>query len=119
MPYINKTRTPHIKIYLKENFKDINDLIKNNQELIVENSIKCYKHLLNNPKKKITLYIQAICKGVESDVELIFSKDNIDDIVNEIIPFYVNIENYEKCQELLVLYNELSLYLGLKKESLL
>jgi hypothetical protein len=118
MAYLNKTQTPFVKMYIKENYKDMNDFISQNKGMIFDNSIRCFKELLTG-KKKVSLYIQVICHGVEMDMEFIFSKDNLDVIHSKIIPYYVSIENYEKCQELLSLYDKLLILIGQYKEPFL
>ena len=107
MPYNNKTKTPFIKLYIKGYYKTSNDFLNVNKEKVYRSVIELYKGFLTNKKKTLTLYIQAMIVGNEWDVEYTYSRNNTKVLDEIIIPYFMNIEDYETCTEILQLKKNL------------
>lgn len=107
MPYINKTITPFIKIYIKGHYDTSTDFILHNKERVYRGTIDLYKGFLTTKKKKLGLYIQAIIVGVEWDIEYLYERKNTTVLDNVILPYYVSIEDYETCAEIVEIKKQL------------
>ena len=100
MAYINKTITPFIKIYIKGHYNTSTDFLLANREKVYRGTIDVYKGFLTTKKKKLSLYIQAIIAGVEWDIEYLYEKKDFTVLDNVILPYFMSIEDYETCAEI-------------------
>jgi hypothetical protein len=102
MAYIGTTQTPFKKLYIKGNYKNFNEFYDLNKNLIYSNIIEVLKGFTTSKKRKLTLYIQAIILGIEWDHEFLFEPQGGYKLLNDtILPYFEQIENYEKCNEIL------------------
>ena len=108
MAYNNKTRTPYKTMYIKGKYKDFTDFYDINKKSIYENIIEVFKGFENNKKKILSLYIQAIIQGLEWDCEFKFNRNETIVLTRDVLPFFEEIEDYEKCQEIINLYESLT-----------
>lgn len=107
MAYINKTRTPFIKVYIKGHYNTSTDFILANKEKIYRETIEVYKGFLTTKKKKLTLYIQAIIVGFEWDIEYHYEKKDFKVLDENILPYFMSIDDYETCAEIIELKKQL------------
>jgi len=108
MTYNKKTRTPYKKLYIKGKYEDFNQFYGQNKENIYRKIIETFEGFIGNKKRVLSFYIQAIINGVEWDSEFIFKRTDTDALKDDLIPFFENKEDYETCQQIINLAEELT-----------
>lgn len=108
MAYENKTRTPYKTMYIKGKYQDFTDFYDTNKKSIYENIVEVFKGFQENKKRVLSLYIQAIIQGMEWDTEFKFNRNETIVLTRDVLPFFEEIEDYEKCQEIKNLYESLT-----------
>ena len=108
MAYTNKTRTPYKTMYIKGKYQDFTDFYDTNKKSIYENIIEVFKGFQENKKRVLSLYIQAIIQGMEWDTEFKFNRGETIVLTRDVLPYFEEIEDYEKCQEIKNLYESLT-----------
>jgi hypothetical protein len=108
MAYTKKTRTPYKKMYIKGKYEDFTDFYDINKKSIYENIIEVFYGFKDNKKKILTLYIQAIIKGLEWDTEFKFNRTDPVVLTRDVLPDFEGGEDYEKCIEIKKLYEVLT-----------
>ena len=109
MAYDSKTRTPFKTMYIKGKYEDFTDFYDINKKSIYENIIEVFKGFENNKKRVLSLYVQAIIRGLEWDTEFKFSRTDTIVLTRDILPFFESIEDYEKCSEIKILFEALTI----------
>ena len=79
-----------------------------NKKPIYENILEVFYGFKDNKKKTLTLYIQAIIKGLEWDTEFIFNRTDTIILTRDVLPYFERVEDYEKCSEIKNLYEVLT-----------
>jgi hypothetical protein len=108
MAYENKTRTPYKTMYIKGKYQDFTDFYDTNKKSIYENIVEVFKGFQGNKKRVLSLYIQAIIQGMEWDTEFKFNRTETIVLTRDVIPYFEEIEDYEKCQEIKNLFEDLT-----------
>lgn len=109
MSYKGTTKTPYKKMYIKGKYEDFTDFYTINKKPIYENIMEVFQGFKGNKKRVLTLYIQAIIQGLEWDTELKFNRNDTLVLTRDVLPFFEQIEDYEKCSEVKKIYEELTL----------
>lgn len=92
------------KIY--NNFKDLYDT---NRDGIYQGVLDIYSEFKNNSRKKVlTLLVSTDVGPLSWDTELTFRKLDYQILTDQILPYYENNEEYEKCAEIKHLYDYFS-----------
>lgn len=97
-----------MELKLEGNYIDFTDFYDENKELIYKSIIELYKESLTTKKKTLTLFLSTKLSGLDYDTVFNFSKDDPIVLKRDIIPYFEQIENYEICGEVNVLYNTLT-----------
>jgi hypothetical protein len=108
MAYTKKTQTPFIKMYIKGSYENFDDFYDVNKKSIYENLFLLFEGFKNTKNKSLTLYVQAIIKGIEWDTEFKYDRDETIVLTRELIPYFEAIEDYEKCHEIKLLHESLT-----------
>jgi hypothetical protein len=109
MAYKGTTKTPYRKMYIKGQYGDFTDFYNVNKRPIYENIIEVFKGFTGDSKKRVlTLYLQAIIAGLEWDTEFKFNKTDTIVLSRDVIPYFEEIEEYEICDDVRKLYEELT-----------
>jgi hypothetical protein len=108
MTYNKKTRTPYKKLYIKGKYEDFNDFYSINKENIYKKIIETFEGFIGNKKRVLSFYIQAIINGVEWDTEFIFKRTDTESLKTDVLPYFENKEDYETCQQIINLSEELT-----------
>ena len=109
MAYKGTTKTPYRKMYIKGEYIDFTDFYTVNKRPIYENIIEVFKGFTGESKKRVlTLYLQAIIAGLEWDTEFKFNKADTIVLRRDVIPYFEEIEEYEICEDVIKLYEELT-----------
>jgi hypothetical protein len=108
MAYTSKTRTPYKTMYIKGKYQDFTDFYDVNKKSIYENIVEVFKGFQENKKRVLSLYIQALIQGMEWDTEFKFNRAETIVLTRDVLPYFEEIEDYEKCQEIKNLYESLT-----------
>jgi hypothetical protein len=100
MAYRNKTRAPFVHLHLKGRYEDFNDFYDQNKEVIYKGIIETFNGFIGNKKQKLSLYIQALIRGLEWDTEFIFKRTQTIILTRDVLPFFEKNEDYETCIEI-------------------
>jgi len=109
MTNTKKTTTPYKKLYIKGIYEDFTDFYDINKRSIYEHFVAVFEGFRENTNKRVlTLYIQAIIKGLHWDTEFKFSRKESIVLMRDVLPYFESVEDYEKCAEIKKLYEELT-----------
>jgi len=98
---------PYIKMVIDENYKDFNDFYQNNKETIYKNIINLFKGLTKTRKRYLKLLVHSKVEGFTWGTEFVFDKSQKLILMNDILPFFEEQEEYEICGDIVKLYNSL------------
>jgi hypothetical protein len=93
MAYTKKTQTPFIKMYIKGSYDNFDDFYDVNKKPIYENLFLLFEGFKNIKNKSLTLYVQAIIKGIEWDTEFKYHRDETILLTRDLIPYFESIED--------------------------
>ncbi len=79
-----------------------------NKSEIYKNIISLFDNFKNDEVEMVVLKLSAPIMGMDWEVELKYKKEEIIVLKRDLLPFYEKIEDYETCEKLEKLYNELS-----------
>lgn len=95
------------KLNIKTDHKDFKEFYYSNKSLIYEKVFDLFKSLKRNDKNYIVLVISSKINALQWETELKFNRDQKDILINELIPYFESIENYEICGEIHVLHQKI------------
>lgn len=98
---------PYIKIEIGENYKDFYDFYQNNKEQIYKNIINLFKGLTKTRKKYLKLLVHSKIDGFTLGTEFVFDKSQKLILMNDILPYFEEREDYEICADIVQLYNSI------------
>jgi len=108
-----KAEKDKFNVFVKGKYKNFEDFLEKNKDLIYNGVIDSFKELLGSRKRKIKYTVNATVKletneVVEWNTEFLLLKKEPDILIDHIMQHYENTEDYEKCSEILNLYKELT-----------
>jgi hypothetical protein len=108
-----KTEKDKFNVHVKGKYKNFEDFLDRNKDLIYGGVIDSFKELLGSRKRKIKYTVNATVKLdtneiVEWKTEFLLVKNEPDILVEHIMPHFEEQEDYEKCSEILNLHKELT-----------
>ena len=108
-----KTEKDKFNVFVKGKYKNFEDFLSKNRDLIYGGVIDSFKELQNSRKRKIKYTVNATVKLdsneiVEWKTEFLLLKNEPDILVEHIMPHFEEKEDYEKCSEILNLHKELT-----------
>jgi hypothetical protein len=108
-----KAEKDKFNVFVKGKYKNFEDFLEKNKDLIYGGVIDSFKELLGTRKRKIKYTVNATVKLdnneiVEWKTEFLLLKNEPDILVDHIMEYYEGNEDYEKCSEILNLYKELT-----------
>ena len=98
---------PYIKLEIDENYKDFNDFYQSNKETIYKNIIDLFKGLTKTRKKYLKLLVHSKIEGFTWGTEFVFDKTQKDILMNDILPYFEEREEYEICTEIVKVYKSI------------
>jgi hypothetical protein len=98
---------PYIKMEIDENYKDFNDFYQNNKESIYKNIIDLFKGLTRTRKRYLKLLVHSKIEGFTWGTEFVFDKGQKQILMNDILPYFEEREEYEICAEIVKVYNSI------------
>ena len=97
-------------VRIKGSYDGFNEFYRKNQEIILEGIIDVFNEFKKTDKKKLTFLIKVNLNIEDGetvwDSEFTFTRKDYPVLVKEVIPFYEEKENDEKCLEIMNLYND-------------
>lgn len=98
---------PFIKLEIDENYQDFNDFYQKNKETIYRNIITLFKGLTKTKKKYLKLLVHSKIEGFTWGTEFVFDKSQRPILINDILPYFEDREEYEICSEIMAIYNSI------------
>lgn len=96
------------KITLKGEYKEFKDFYSVNKIIIYRNIIKLLEKFKDNTKEELILSINSRISGTDWDTELKFERSTLKiTLVDDLMPYFEEMEDYETCMEIKTLYEEL------------
>lgn len=108
-----KTENDQFNVFVEGNYKNFEDFLTQNKDMIYDGVINSFKELAKTRKRKIKYTVTATVQLETEDVvewrtEFLLSKSEPDILVEHIMPYFEEIENYEKCADILNLHKLLT-----------
>jgi hypothetical protein len=110
-PKTNKAET--LDVHVTGKYKSFEDFLDKNKPLIYGGVVDSFKQLLSTRKREIKFVVNASLLLDKNDVmdwktEFQLSKKEPEILIEHIMPYFEDIEDYEKCSEILNLYKSLT-----------
>lgn len=100
---IIKQEAKSIKII--KDYPDFNEFYLENKQYIYDSIIEVFTQFVGNDDKSLSLNIDAKIKGLDWKTDFVFNIDNdLELLMTDILPLYVEKEDYEKCSDIKKLY---------------
>jgi hypothetical protein len=108
-----KTEKDKFNVFVKGKYKNFEDFMEKNKDLIYGGVIDSFKELLGSRKRKLKYTVNATVKletneVVEWKTEFLLLKNEPNLLVDHIMHHFEEKEDYEKCSEILNLHKELT-----------
>lgn len=84
----------------KQQYKNFKHLYDTNKEDIYKGVVQIYEELKNSRKRSLMLLVTTDVGPLSWDTEFIFKKDEYEILVDQILPYYEEIEDYETCAKI-------------------
>ena len=97
------------KLNIKSNHKDIKEFYYLNKSLIYEKVFDLFKSLKRNDKNNVVLVISSKINELHWESELKFNRNQKDILINELIPYFESLEEYEICGEIHSLHQKIKI----------
>ena len=110
-PKTNKAET--LDVHVTGKYKSFEDFLDKNKPLIYGGVVDSFKQLLTTRKREIKFVVNASLLLDKNDLmdwktEFQLSKKEPEILIDHIMPYFEDIEDYEKCSEILNLYKSLT-----------
>ena len=109
----NANEPETLDVHVTGKYNSFEDFLDKNKPLIYGGVVDSFKHLITTRKKEIKFVVNAsflLSKGEIMDwkTEFQLSKKDPDILIDHVIPYFEDIEDYEKCSEIISLYKSLT-----------
>jgi hypothetical protein len=104
----NKKSKKEYSLQIEGIHKDFKDFFDNNKGIIYTKVIDIFQEFKTSRKKSITLSVVAQIDNMEWDTKFNFFKNESIVLKRDILPYFETIEDYETCQKINNLYNDLT-----------
>lgn len=104
MPKIN----PSQKLVFEKNFDSYKDFHMETRECIYRSIINIFEESKKIKRTTLSLLITANIENVEWETQLNFNKKEINNLKDELMSYFENIEDYETCSQIISLSNDLN-----------
>ena len=95
------------KLTIKDPYKDFSSFYKSNKEVIYKTIVKLFNSLKRKDKENVILILSAKINKLQWETELKFNRKESIVLVRDILPFFVENEDYEFCSEISTLYTKI------------
>ena len=99
---MTRKKEPFIVVEIeKRMYNDFKDLYNTNRDGIYRGVLDIYTEFKNNSRKRVLTLLVSTDMGVLSwDTEFSFKKLDYEILIKQILPYYEDNEDYEKCAEI-------------------
>lgn len=104
--YKTKKR-PVIKLRFPENYETYRSFMEQTKPIIYDAIFNSFNKLLKFEHDEVEIEIEAIINGIEWGTEFIFNKEDTIVLERDLVSYYAENEEYEKCSEIKKMVNEL------------
>lgn len=103
------TQVDILDVHVTGKYKSFEDFLDKNKPLIYNGVVDSFRQLLTTKKKEIKFIVNASLLISKNEImnwktEFYLSKKEPDILLEHIMPFFEDNEDYEKCSEILDLY---------------
>lgn len=84
----------------KQQYKNFKHLYDTNKEDIYKGVVEIYEELKNSRKRSLMLLVTTDVGPLSWDTEFIFKKEEYEILIDQILPYYEEIEDYETCAKI-------------------
>ena len=84
----------------KQQYKNFKHLYDTNKEDIYRGVVQIYEELKSSRKRSLMLLVTTDVGPLSWDTEFIFKKEEYEILVDQILPYYEEIEDYETCAKI-------------------
>jgi hypothetical protein len=104
-----KQDKPYIELNLNDNYTDFNEFYRINKEIIYKSIIELFKGLTKTRKKALKLVVITRIDGFDWGTDFIFNKNQFGVLIDFILPFFEEREEYEICSEIVKIHKILDM----------
>jgi hypothetical protein len=102
-----------IEVVITGKYNGYTDFFEKNKTRIYQGIFDCFNLLSNSNRKTIKYLVQSttvseLVGPVDFSTEFVFRKNEADILIDFILTHFEEIEEYEKCQEILILHKKLT-----------
>lgn len=92
-------------ITIIKDYPDFHEFYLENKQHIYDSIIEVFTQFIGNENKTLTLNVDAKIKGLDWKTDFVFSVEkDLELLMTDILPLYVEKEAYEKCSNIKKLY---------------
>lgn len=96
------------KLVFNENYEDFGDFYEKNKDIIYDETLKLFEGFINLEVKEVSLIVCATIQTFDWSTEIKYTRQNYKILKKEILNYYESIDDFETCQKIINLYNELT-----------
>lgn len=100
-------KTSRKRLVLKGEYNEFSDFYSVNKVIIYQNIVKLFEKFHDHTKDELILKIFANIKGVDWDTELRFKRKEMSVLMDDVMPYFEELEDYETCGKIKLLYQDL------------
>jgi len=97
------------KLLFEEDYSDFADFYDENKHIIYSEIVELFSEFQEVRIKTISLVVVAKIQNMDWNTEIKFDRKNIKILSNEILKYFESIDDYESCQKIVKLYNDLTI----------
>jgi len=95
------------KLSIKGKYNEFSDFYDVNKVVIYKNILKLFTSFKDKENTTLVLTISAKIKGLDWETDLKFTRDEINVLKRDIMPYFEEIEDYETCGKICKLHETL------------
>lgn len=97
----NGKTKPFVTVQLqKQQYKNFKHLYDTNKGDIYDGVLKIYEELYNSRKRTLMLLVTTDMGKLSWDTEFFFKKEEYGILIDQILPYFEELEDYEKCAQI-------------------
>ncbi len=96
------------ELIFKENYNGFNEFYDANKTTIYKSILELFEEFKNIDNNELTLSLFARIEELDWNTEMIFRRENQNILKREILNYFEEIEEFEICQKIIILHNDLT-----------
>ena len=94
-------------LVFEENFKDFNDFYERTKEKIYNDVVDLFESIITKEKKEFNISLSGNINDIFFKSHINYGMSDIHLLNDVILPYFVEKEEYEKCEKISIIYNKL------------